>query len=309
MFAMGKTQNPRRRERPSSVGSTIRQYRRAKHLTGGELAELLNVSQSTISKIENDVQSPSMDFVLGFARVVDMSQQEVAELLTLRSSGTRVDNSALGHLETFEFLQVHAAGDRQKSAYDTEISAKHVLVFQPQVVPGLLQTSDYAASVLQQAGVSHPDALREAVKQRVRRQRVLKASKKRFVFIVMEEALRRRVSDDMPAQIRQISRAADEPNIEFLVVPLIQRLTSVVPPAFAVFDDVQVHLELGHGTLRVTTARDVQIYLGMFSQLRQCALSGDQMKSCLKRLEVYHRRLVKMEGEMAETLATQLVQP
>lgn len=56
----------------SSLGSRIRHYRGQMKLTAKEMAEKMNVSPSTISKIENDKISPSMEMLQNISQVINV---------------------------------------------------------------------------------------------------------------------------------------------------------------------------------------------------------------------------------------------
>lgn len=119
----------------------------------------------------------------------------------------------------------HADGDIVPSwvrRYLTaEQAAKLVRTFEPQYVPGLLQTEDYARALIRR---SHPEAEAERrVALRMRRQRVLRRRPRPLnLWIVLNEtALWRPIGGPatMGAQIRHIVELCGRPNVTVQIAP------------------------------------------------------------------------------------------
>jgi hypothetical protein len=89
------------------------------------------------------------------------------------------------------------------------------------LIPGLVQTAEYARALMEAADV--PSALADArVKTRLERQLVLaKAKPPKFDIILDETALRRVVGSNavMARQLRVLLEVADRPNVRLWVVP------------------------------------------------------------------------------------------
>jgi hypothetical protein len=96
--------------------------------------------------------------------------------------------------------------------------------WEPMIVPGLLQTAEYAWEVLR---AGRPDDTDERIEQhvsaRMERQAVLARQNAPFLWAVVDEAaLRRPVGEAkvMPGQLARLMEAARNPRIKILVVPL-----------------------------------------------------------------------------------------
>lgn len=94
---------------PLNIGENVRQLRKAQGMTLSRLAELANVSKSNLSKIENNVISPTFDMIekistgLGITTSELLSQGVPAtDMLSFASSGEGL-RSSNGSYE-FEFL-------------------------------------------------------------------------------------------------------------------------------------------------------------------------------------------------------------
>ncbi|MET9083178.1 DUF5753 domain-containing protein [Streptomyces sp. NPDC004237] len=107
-----------------------------------------------------------------------------------------------------------------------ETAATHIRSYEPAVVPGLLQTADYARAVLDR-GLPRmdPDVRERRVRFRTKRQELLTRSDPappQLWVIVDETCLRRPVgnSELMAAQLSYLLEMADLPNVSLQVCPL-----------------------------------------------------------------------------------------
>ncbi|HVK21536.1 MAG TPA: helix-turn-helix transcriptional regulator [Actinokineospora sp.] len=112
-------------------------------------------------------------------------------------------------------------GDSLRSLIFHESSAVSSVNYEPELVPGLLQTEAYArARFLCHA--DQADDVEPGVKARTERQRILfRRTPAKFTFLVQERALRLIVGDHqlMTEQMLAMLFLADQPNIKIRVVP------------------------------------------------------------------------------------------
>src|SRR6266498_5415335 len=91
------------------------------------------------------------------------------------------------------------------------------------VVPGLLQTAEYARARFAQGVRLHkvPDDVDEAVRLRVQRQEILYRPDKRFHFVLTEAALRNRLCpvDVMLAQLDRLVALSALRNVRLGIIP------------------------------------------------------------------------------------------
>ncbi|MFG1890815.1 Scr1 family TA system antitoxin-like transcriptional regulator [Micromonospora sp. NPDC049051] len=104
---------------------------------------------------------------------------------------------------------------------ETELQATALRSFQIAVIPGLLQTPEYASAVLA-SGLLGPDEVTEYVETRLRRQKAVLERRKPPLFIAVldEFALRRGASEIMHPQLDHLVKMAQRPNILLHVLPL-----------------------------------------------------------------------------------------
>ncbi|AGL14681.1 DNA-binding protein [Actinoplanes sp. N902-109] len=161
-----------------------------------------------------------------------------------------------------------------------EAEAVLMCEWEAQLVPGLLQTDEYAHAVIAAgADVRDQETLQRRTALRMARQSVLSRDPALRLCIVMDEAvLRREVGgpEVLRRQLRRLYDASLRPGVELHVVPFSAGSHAALTEAFVIFefDDrpAVVHSEdLIGGQLR-TKPSDVRVYREAFADLRRRAL-------------------------------------
>lgn len=106
-----------------------------------------------------------------------------------------------------------------------ESSAKIVRNFEPLLVPGLLQTEDYARTILRTLrGSKDPQRINHLVELRLQRQDILSMQDGRKLHFIMDEAVIRRAVGGPTAMRRQLTYLRDlasRPGISIRVIPFL----------------------------------------------------------------------------------------
>jgi transcriptional regulator with XRE-family HTH domain len=165
--------------------------------------------------------------------------------------------------------------------------------FQPMVVPGLLQTEDYARAVLRgapQAGCGTDIGAQVAL--RMQRQAILdQASPPQVQVVLSESVLRAQVGSPavMRAQLRRLASLAGRPDLTIQVLPLytaahVQPVSPFTMLEFAdPADATVVYLEHLTGSLFLEDADEVRRYRAMFDHLCAEALGPGQSADLITR--------------------------
>lgn len=258
-------------------------------LTGKQVAEQLGWSEAKLSRIEN-----------GLARVKSSDLEKLMDLYEV-SGADRAALEALAE-ESRQTDALQAFGGDLPAGYarivEAEREAETMQTWEPQVVPGLLQTEDYTRALLQlwPAKFAMPAGVIERrVQSRLLRQRVLtRTPPPELVFIIDESVLRRAVAASavMREQLTHLAEISENSNIELRVLPLGG--TQVIGTgAFVYFRYPRVHgvalpdavaLEHLEGTIFIDTEQDVNTYQVVFNELRENSLSLDASRDILMRV-------------------------
>ena len=190
-------------------GSLLAIKREDAGLTQEELATLLNVERSTLTKFETGDRVPHIRYV----EECDALLHTKGELLKLHR---KINWEAR--------LSIFPDWFRRRAVMDEELVELHA--YHTQLVPGLLQTEAYAQAVFARVEGVSAESAREQVGARLGRQaRFLKPDGPLYVTLLDESCLRRQVGSIavMGEQLDHLLRVGQLPNIIIQVVPFTLR--------------------------------------------------------------------------------------
>lgn len=211
----------------------LRKAREAKGLTQGQVAESLYWSLSKVNRIESGdvtVSATDLKALLDLYNVTDEAvvSELVADARTARRRGWWHDDNARSYLtpNMVKLLQ-----------YESE--ATMIRIYQPSLVPGLLQTPMYARSVLESAPMLTPEEQAARLDIRLRRRaHVFDRPNPPIVLILLDESVlvRERGNDlVMYEQMRELAEINERPNVITRITPLRGGTMSVLG-AFMILD-------------------------------------------------------------------------
>lgn len=259
--------------RGRQLAAELRRLRDAATLTGEEAASRLGWSASKISRIENGQTPPS---VADLRRVLDLyevsgTQRGRLELLG-QSAGQR------GWWDAY----ADTLGPEYTALIALEAEAESVRWYSAMLVPGLLQTEQYAREVIR-AGllISPPGEIERRVQVKMNRQRVLTRDTALRLDVVLDEAAILRPVGDAAVMREQLGRLAEiaaQPTVNLQVLPLAAGPHPATTGEFTIlgFPDLiapdVVYLENMTSDLYVEREADVYRYAMAFDRLREVAL-------------------------------------
>ncbi len=262
-----------------ALGTRLRELRRGAQFTGRQLAESQGWHPSKISKIEAGKQTPSQADLQAWSVACgrpDLAAELIASLESLE--GQYVEFRRL-----FRGRQ-HVA---QEAIAEVEAAASATLNFESVLVPGLLQTPEYARAILSErlediAGVDDVD---DAVAVRMQRQQVLYRTGKRFHFVITEAVLRYRLSapEVMAGQLDRLVALSTLTTIRFGVIPFHVQLPVFPLHGFFVYDQQAVHVENFTAALKLTQPSEIAAYVQIFGQLAAVAAYGGDARALITR--------------------------
>jgi transcriptional regulator with XRE-family HTH domain len=188
-------------------GAELRYYRERAGLSQTELAALVNVSHDVISKIETGERPPAKDFPERLDAVPELDSRDgLTRLWGNLRKGLR--NKAIpGWFRPWAHVEAEAATLRW---------------WEPLVIPGLLQTEDYARAILAARPGGDPDTIDENVTGRMERQAILdRPAAPQLWSVVDEGVLHRRIGDGkvMRDQLEHLADLSARPKVSVQVVP------------------------------------------------------------------------------------------
>lgn len=257
------------------LGAALRALRQASGKEAKAVARSAVMSTSKLSKIETGKVAPSVVDVESILTAIGVSDEVKAEYLeVVRASTTETTAWRL-----VRRMGVHKA-QQQTRALETQMTL--LRLFQPALIPGLLQTPEYIRAILSRHDLTE-DVLNRTTTARLDRQQVLYDPAKELQFVITENVLRWRIVSPlrMAEQIGRLISLSRLPNIDMRVVPFAAEQRDIANHAFVIRDDRTVTVETVHAELVVTDPRDVSQYVKKFEGFACTALSGDDMRSML----------------------------
>ena len=258
------------------LGAALRRYRGAAGFSVDDAARILECDPSKISRIETGSRGIRPKELRELLTEYDVDEiQRNALVAIARQQGQRGWWQSYGEV----------LSDAYQDYIIMEATASASWTYEAQLVPGLLQTEDYARAIAA-ADVAYETRERqdEFVAVRLARQRVLTGEFPLHLWAILGEgALRQQVGghEVMQAQLRHLIELTNElPNLTVQVLPFAagaHAATSCGPFAILKFPDAPglgvVYLEAHTGGLYLETESDVARYTLVFEHLRASALS------------------------------------
>jgi len=253
------------------LGAELRRLREEAGLTIERVAKSMECSDSKISRIENGQVGASPRDVRDMLELYEVPAQQRDALIEIAREARQK-----GWWHAYRDLSVVPA------SIGLEDTATAMRMYAALVVPGLLQTRDYASAVLRalQPGLD-AEELERWVDLRIRRQSLLDRADAPALWAILDEAaLRRPVGGArvMAEQLRRLAAAAKRPNVTLQVLPFGAGEHAGMDGGFTVFgfsrsaDSDVVHLDNTTGDLYLENPEEIRRYNEVFEQLRTAAL-------------------------------------
>ncbi|EHN76840.1 helix-turn-helix domain-containing protein [Streptomyces coelicoflavus] len=266
--------------RRRKLGAELRALRTSAGITSGEAARLVGWHQSKVSRIETGTSGTKPADVRLLLDVYGVHDEQLRGLLVTlaRQDGTGGRNDWW-----HAYRGVLPPTYRDFISLESQASAMRTL--ETTVVPGLLQTPEYARAVTRAAVDQLPEGrLDTLVEVRLARQDVLRAQPPLALSAVLDEAVLRREVGGPGVMARQLARlveAARLPHVRLQVLPFAAGAHIGVTGPFVIFSfsstsDLDV-VVLDHLTssLHLERKEDLEAYTEAFNALLIHALSPE----------------------------------
>lgn len=249
------------------------------------VAQELGWSTSKVSRIELAKIAVTPTDVRALLGVLDVMSDEVETLVSLAGE----DRQPGWWRQYAEVLPSWFEG-----YLSLESEAVRLLAYESEVVPGLLQTEQYAAEILRHSPFTQlPDeAARAAELRRARQVRLVDPDPIQLDVVVNEGALRRIVGgpEVMIGQLTRLIETTELPNVALRVLPFDAGAHPGIDGSFTVleFSDPSepriVYLDRMTDSEYLDGLRDVAAYRHAHKRLAASALSPDDSREMISRL-------------------------
>lgn len=265
-----------------SLGEQLRQLRTSRHMTGLELAKRSGLSQSDISKIENDRYVPSAKKVSKILNILKPTKdiQQHVDLLLLRE--TTATPKVFRYVNNNESLEAVLSRAQVSSL---------IQIFSVNTLPVYLQTIEYREALLR--ALKTPDSqLRAALTETQQRQDLLWDTARKFVFIFPEAVLYTLITSPQAhlAQLDRVDRMASFMPQTVGIIPMERGFP--VPPltTFGLYDQRELCREICDHELFNEDEATVLLYIKLFHDLKTRAHFGQDAQTILHKAYRYFEK-------------------
>jgi transcriptional regulator with XRE-family HTH domain len=270
------------------LAAELRRLRERTGLTGEEVAHRLGWSGSKVSRIELHRIGVKQSDLRELLHLYDVAEAHREELLALADESKQKS-----------WLEVITASLPPENAayFHAEAEAQSIWNWEPQVVPGLLQTPGYARAVMQLWLTMFPGPQKEAdrrVEARLVRQQLLTRDPPLELSVVIDESvLHRRFGGNemMNIQLIRLAEASELPNVEVRIHLLNGAASPLTTGAFSYMQFMHVHdvplsdivsVEHLEGSYYLEDEEDTFRYRVAFEYLAARALDPEQSRALIR---------------------------
>lgn len=266
------------------LGIELRRLREQTGMSATDAADRLDdLSQPKVSRLERGrVQRPRIGDVRALLELYGVTGEDAEGLLDLaRGSRGRGWWNAYSDLLP-EWFHGYVG---------LEAEAAELANFEPQLIPGLLQTEDYIRALYQTSPGVSENYVERQVKVRMTRQETLLRDAPLKLWAIVDEAVLRRPFGGpavMREQLEHLVKAAAWPNVVLQVLPFSAGGHPAVTGGFAVLGfpdaaDIDVAYLDAHGGLFLDEESDVAWCRELFDHLRARAADPDRTQDLVKK--------------------------
>ncbi len=233
------------------------------------------MSRSKLSKIENGNTSPSVTDVDCILTALGVSEEVKTEyMVAARAAATEIT--------AWRLIRRLGYNRKQQQVQALESQTHLLRLFQPSLIPGLLQTPEYIRAVFVRRNLTEVQ-LDRTIGARLARQAVLYDDGKKFRFIITESVLRWRIVAPlvMVGQLDKLISVSRLPNVDIRVVSLAAPQVDFPGHSFSIKDERTVTIETVHAETVVTDPRDIALYVSKFDGFARTAVAGEEMRKLI----------------------------
>lgn len=247
------------------------------------VGEAVGMSGSKISRIESSEIGVYLDDLEKLLDCYKVARKQRVELLDLARHAEQRGLLRMNNQNLPEDWQTWA---------DFEDEASSLLNYEPLMIPGLLQTPEYARSIISATGHGLTDTQVDAlVASRMARQGLLSRNTPLKLSVIIEQSVLERPFHDHGAhrrQIRHLIDAGERPNITVRVVPTDAELHGGLNGPFVILeyddDPSLVLLENKVASLFIDEDEQIEVFEATWAALRRLAYTVEETLDYLKGL-------------------------
>lgn len=259
-------------------GATVKAARQAANMTTRTLGARLGKDHSYVSRWENGRSAPSVEdtaAILGILGVAGRERDRIVKLARDAADPNWVVPGVQRHLSVL---------------MDYERTARLITNAEPLLIPGLLQTGDYARSVMESAGATRAEAEQRVTYRMGRRDILTRRNPVELSAIIGEVALKHPPCERsvMADQLGNLRKCAELENVTIQCMPLDHGYSPMLEGPFVLIEFTRgepvVQLEHYRSATTLTDGGDIRDYQAAADTLRDAAMSPEDSMELIAEL-------------------------
>lgn len=267
------------------LAAALKRFRKESGKTRDQVAEFVGCAPATVTKIESATNAAPPAYVAMMLEFygVPQEQRDVYMMLARQARKRGWWHQYGGVIP--RWFEVYVGLEEEVS---------EIRWYEPELVPGLLQTEGYMRAVmLADVAIPSDDELERRVALRMKRQERLTADDPPKLWIVLNEAaLRRKVGGvkTMKEQLQRLIEVSRFNNVLLQVLTFDAGAHPAMEGAYQILrfpepaDPEVVYLQYHRGSIYLEEQSDVHAYIDLFDHLRARALGPDESRALIARI-------------------------
>lgn len=263
------------------IGVELNRYREAAGMKLSEVAEQTGMSRAKVGHLETGFQQQDPDDIATLLKLYGAERRALDRLNSLTTSADRT---------TWWAPWAHVLPDWLKTFVGLEGLAEAEFLFDPMVIPGQLQTTDYATAITAETPRVRPDHGERVVNFRLARANRLTDPNRplRLHAVIGEAALRLAVGtlEMRRAQLEHLIEMAEMPNVIIQVIRPEDGFHTATSGKFILldFENAQpiAYSELHDGAVYIQDKEQVRSYKLSSENLQRVALGPEKSVALLR---------------------------
>lgn len=270
--------NTRHLPKALALGAELREARKEIGHTLATVGEKIGRSHDQLSRIERGQLGIAVEDVATILGVLGVQGERRDEILQLAREVADPNWVASGVVRHLAMLA------------DYERMASRIVNVEPLLIPGLLQTVDYARSVMSSAGATSAEAEQQATHRMGRQNIITRARPVSLEAFIGVQALRKPpcAREVMADQLHALLKWSSMDNVTIRALPFGSGYSPALEGPFVLLEFAKwpsvVQLEHYRSATTLTESRDVRDYQTAVDTIRQQAMSPDATAELIAKL-------------------------
>lgn len=266
------------------LGKRLQDLRERVGLSRDQAAKVLRVAPATIRRMETAEVALKIPYVQALLKAYGITEDEADAFVELTEEANRPGWWQRYHDVLPDWFSMYVS---------LEGAASLLRMYEPHFVPGLLQTEDYARSVLRTGAVgrTRPEDIERHVALRMQRQSLLTRPDAPKLWVVMDETVLRRPVDSPEVMRDQVDRLLEATTLPNVTVQIAEFATGHHPGTYGPFvlfrfavpelPDM-VYSEYLTGAVYFDARPEVASYLEVMDRMAAQAATAQRTKEILR---------------------------